>query len=196
MFTLSPVTYWMPSSKSESKSFCEIYPLSANSLPYRRLANTSNTAGSLSLTFALVRTKAIISPLSLQARCCLNPWHHPMWQCQAPLHVYPLHPAPLLQGEERRDTHRPRDAADTPQHLQTERHRPERRVRQLWGEGGADREINDLLSAEMGMKESHFSSFYPQKLLKRHVLKSISAIFILKSCWNHIILLYLQQKWG
>ena len=27
--------------------------MSANSLPYRRLANTSNTAGSLSLTFAL-----------------------------------------------------------------------------------------------------------------------------------------------
>lgn len=68
IFTLRPVTNWMPSSNKASKSFCEIYPLSANSLPYKRLANTSNTFGSLSLTFAPVSTNAISSPLSLQAR--------------------------------------------------------------------------------------------------------------------------------
>lgn len=64
--------------KRISKSLCEIYPLSANSLPYRRLARTLNTSGSLSLTLAPVSTNAMISPRSLQAKCSLNPWHHPM----------------------------------------------------------------------------------------------------------------------
>ena len=43
-----------------------------------RLARTLNTFGSLSLTFAPVRTKAIISPLSLHARWSLKPWHQPI----------------------------------------------------------------------------------------------------------------------
>jgi hypothetical protein len=43
-------------------------PLSANSLPYKRLARTLNILGSLSLTLALVSTNAIFSPLSLHAR--------------------------------------------------------------------------------------------------------------------------------
>ena len=48
------------------------------SLPYKRLTRTLNTFGFLSLTFAPVRTNAIISPLSLHARWSLKPWHQPI----------------------------------------------------------------------------------------------------------------------
>lgn len=48
--------------KKRVKKFLGNIPLSVSSLPYRRLANTLNTLGSLSLTFAPVSTNAIISP--------------------------------------------------------------------------------------------------------------------------------------
>lgn len=41
MFTLNPVTSCMPPAKRELKSFCEIYPLLANNLPYSLQASSS-----------------------------------------------------------------------------------------------------------------------------------------------------------
>lgn len=47
--------------KQEIKQLLGDVPLSANNLPYKRLASTLNTSGSLSLTLAPVSTNDIIS---------------------------------------------------------------------------------------------------------------------------------------
>ncbi len=74
----SPVPKSVPPSNTKSNSFFYMSPLSSNSFPYMRLANPPNTFCSFSLTLPPVITMAIISPISLHARCSLKPCHRPM----------------------------------------------------------------------------------------------------------------------
>ena len=78
MFAFRPCTRCMPWSNKVSKSSFLIYPLSANTFPYKTFVNTLHTRSSLSSTFAPVRQKVITSPESLKSRCSLKPWHRPI----------------------------------------------------------------------------------------------------------------------
>ena len=78
ILALSPWTSPIPWLNRLSKSSCLMYPLSANTFPWRIFVNTVHTLLSLSSTFAPVRQNVITSPESLQSRCSLNPWHQPM----------------------------------------------------------------------------------------------------------------------
>lgn len=88
IFERRPVTICTPLSHRCPKSDCEIYPLSAYSLPNTLSVRVSMTDTSRSSTLARVRTKFTSSPFSLHRRCSLKPTYHPM--VLLPLAVMPL----------------------------------------------------------------------------------------------------------
>lgn len=53
-------------------------PLSANTFPYRTFVKTDHTSLSLSSMLAGVRQKVMMSPVALQRKCSLKPWHYPI----------------------------------------------------------------------------------------------------------------------
>lgn len=58
--------------------FFDVSPVSANTFPKSSLKKTLHTLSSPSSTFSPVKQNVMISPRSLQSRCNLKPWHHPI----------------------------------------------------------------------------------------------------------------------
>ena len=77
IFRLRLVIMWISSTNNRSNRSCEMYPLSATSLPKSLLVKASLFKGSRSSVAPCVTLKVIISPLSLITRCSLKPWNQP-----------------------------------------------------------------------------------------------------------------------